>query len=150
MNYSMKKSIILIASFFFLSLTIFSQTKNDFFGYYTIVKPPKVFRNISELHLAGNYGPTLNPPFYGLIRLKKKNAKDFKLYKPSLKGKHITFKSYSVNGFSYRFNGYFSRLDDFPGTQPNGEILLKGKLTKYWGNKAIVTKNLKFSYYAGH
>ena len=133
-----------------LALPAFAQNQVDIFGYYYIVKPPKIFADISEIHLAGEYGASQKPPIHGLIRLRRKNSKDFRLFEPVLKGKNISFKTRSVSGIRYEFVGEFVRLDDFPARQPNNEILLKGRLSKYQGKKRVGEANLKFSYYAGH
>ena len=149
----MKKSSILFLFLFFAVsvLTAFAQSKNtvDIFGYYTIENPTKDFTDISEIHLSGNYGANEKPPVYGLIRLKKKSAKDFLLLKPALNGKNLTFATKAVGGISYQFVGAFTKLGDFPVLQPNGEILLKGKLTKYKGKTKIAEANVKLSYEAG-
>ena len=123
--------------------------KTDIFGYYSIDHAPRAFRDISEIHLAGNYGAEQRPPMYGLIRLKRKSASDYRLMKPTLDGKMLTFKTRSVAGVHYEFSGEFTRLDDFPSTQPNGEVLLKGRLIKYSGKRRIASANLSFSYEAG-
>ena len=122
---------------------------NDIFGYYTIEKPTKDFADISEVHLSGNYGAKEKPPVYGLIRLKKKSAKDFQVLKPTLNGKNLTFTTKAVGGISYQFEGAFTKLGDFPTLRPEGEILLKGKLTKYRGKTKIAEANVSFLYSAG-
>lgn len=123
--------------------------KVDIFGYYSIVDAPRAFRDISEIHLAGEYGAEQNPPMYGLIRLKRKSAKDYLLLEPTLDGKTLTFKTKTVAGVHYEFSGEFVRLEDFPSTQPNGEVLLKGRLTKFSGKRRIASADLSFSYEAG-
>ncbi|MBX7173537.1 MAG: hypothetical protein K1X72_21395 [Pyrinomonadaceae bacterium] len=144
------KTIPVFFMFCAFAVTAFAQSStNDIFGYYMIEKAPKAFADISEIHLAGNYGAAQKPPFYGLIRLKAKKAKDFKLLKPTLDGKNLTFSTTSVNGISYTFTGTFTRLGDFPNEQPEGEILLKGTLTKLKGKAILAKANLSFSYTAG-
>lgn len=148
----MIKPRLLILSLLFtfaVALPAFAQSKVDVFGYYFIEKAPKAFADISEIHLAGNYGAAEKPPFYGLIRLKKISAKDFRLLRPSLNGKTLRFKTMTVGRVFYKFSGTFTRLADFPSTRPEGEILLKGKLTKYRGKHRIAESNLSFSYSAG-
>src|SRR4051812_6404379 len=79
----------------------FAQTaKTDIFGYYFIEKAPKAFADISEINLAGDVGLKDKPPFYGLIRMNSKKAKDFILLKPTLDGKDLTFSTKSVGGIS--------------------------------------------------
>lgn len=131
------------------ALPAFSQKKVDIFGYYSIVKPPRAFADISEIHLAGDYGARQKPPIYGLIRLTRENAKDYQLLRPTLAGKRLTFKSRTVGNVRYEFEGYFTKLGDFPDSKPNGQILLKGKLSKYRGKQRIAVANLRFRYEAG-
>ncbi|HEY0428313.1 MAG TPA: hypothetical protein VGC76_11065 [Pyrinomonadaceae bacterium] len=147
----MKKFRILFFAIFLcaFALPALAQDKVDIFGYYSIVKPTKDFADISEIHLGGDYGEQQNPKFYGLIRMKSKRAIDYKLMKPSLSGKNLTFSTKSVGNISYKFVGAFTKLGDFPELQPNGEVLLKGTLTKYRGKKKIASANVKFSYEAG-
>jgi hypothetical protein len=125
------------------------KDKVDIFGYYSIVKPTKAFADIAEIHLGGDYGEMQKPKFYGLIRLKSKRALDYKLLKPTLSGKNLTFSTKTVGNISYKFVGAFTKLGDFPELQPNGEVLLKGTLTKYRGKKQIASANVKLSYFAG-
>jgi hypothetical protein len=147
----MKKLRILFFTMLFcaFALPALAQEKTDIFGYYSIEKAPKAFADISEIHLAGEYGEQQNPVFYGLIRMKSKRAIDYKLLKPTLSGKNLTFSTKSVGNISYKFVGTFTKLGNFPELQPNGEILLKGTLTKYRGKKRIASANVKFSYFTG-
>jgi len=147
-NYKILFLLMLLGLF---ASPIFDQKNNkvDIFGYYTIEKPTKAFADISEIHLGGNYGAQEKPPVYGLIRLKKKSAKDFPLLKPTLNGKNLTFKTKAIGGISYQFDGTFTKLGNFPETRPEGEILLKGKLMKYKGETKIAEANVSFSYSAG-
>jgi hypothetical protein len=150
-NLKMKRFGVLLFTMLFcgLALPAFAQEKTDIFGYYYIEKAPKAFADISEIHLAGEYGEQQNPVFYGLIRMKSKRAIDYKLLKPTLNGKDLSFSTKSVGNISYKFAGTFTKLGNFPELQPNGEILLKGTLTKYRGKKKIASANVKFSYFAG-
>ncbi len=143
------KVLIAAAFVFAFALSVFGQSKTEIFGYYSIVKATKEFADISEIHLAGNYGAEQKPKFYGLIRLKAKKAKDFQLLKPTLTGKKLNFSTTKVNGISYKFTGKFTKLGNFPELQPNGEVLLTGTLTKYRGKTKIALANVKLSYQAG-
>lgn len=147
----MKKRNILFLTILFCAFAIpaFAQDKVDIFGYYSIVKPTKAFADISEIHLGGDYGEMQSPKFYGLIRMKSKRALDYKLFKPSLSGKNLSFSTKTVGNISYKFTGTFTKLGDFPTLQPNGEVILKGTLTKYRGKKKIASAKVKFSYFAG-
>ena len=129
--------------------TFAQKSKVDIFGYYTIEKPTKNFADISEIHLSGNYGAQEKPPVYGLIRLKKKSTKDFHVLKPTINGRNLTFTTKTVGGISYQFDGAFTKLGDFPTLRPEGEILLKGKLTKYRGKTKLAEANVSFLYSAG-
>src|SRR5215213_5795061 len=86
----MKKTLVLCLAFLFIGFAATmakAQTGNDIFGYYTIDgRVPAAFADISEIHLAGSYGAQQKPPFHGMIRLKKKAAKDFVINKPTLSG----------------------------------------------------------------
>lgn len=139
---------ILLLCVFVLTAHAQSST-NDIFGYYFIEKSPKTFADISEIHLGGNYGAEQTPPFYGLIRLKSKKAKDFHLLKPTLNGKDLTFSTKSVGGINYTFSGTFTKLGDFPSERPEGEVLLKGTLIKFKGKTIIAKANVSFTYSAG-
>lgn len=130
-------------------LPVVAQDNVDIFGYYSIVKPTKAFADISELHLGGDYGEMQNPKFYGFIRMKRKKVLDYKLLRPTLSGKNFTFSTRRVGSVWYKFVGAFTKLGDFPELQPNGDVLLKGTLTKYRGKKKIASAYVKFSYFAG-
>lgn len=147
----MKKLNVLFLTILFCALAVpaFAQDKVDIFGYYSIVKPTGAFSNISEIHLGGDYGEMQTPKFYGLIRMKSKRASDYKLLKPTLSGKNLTFSTKSVGNISYKFVGKFTKLGDFPELKPNGEVVLKGTLTKYRGKKKIASAIVKLSYFAG-
>jgi len=130
-------------------LPAFSQENVDIFGYYFIEKSPRAFSDISEIHLAGDYGAKEKPPFYGLIRMTRKSAPDFRLLQPSLIDKQLTFKTKTVGGIHYEFSGYFTKLGNFPETRPEAQILLQGRLTKYRGKQKLASAELRFSYSAG-
>ncbi len=130
-----------------LAMPAFAQ-ETDIFGYYFIVKPTKPFVDISEIHLAGNYGAEQNPPMHGLIRLKNKNAKDFQLNKPTMDGKNITFTTKAVSGVSYQFTGTFTKLDNFPTNPPEG-VVLQGTLTKMKGKTKLAQAKVNFTYSPG-
>jgi hypothetical protein len=131
------------------AISTFAQSKTDTFGYYTIEKSTKDFSDISEIHLAGEYGANEKPPMYGLIRMKARKAKDYVLNKPVSDGKKITFTTRAVNGISYSFSGTFVRLGNFPEERPEGEVLLKGTLTKMKGKTKLASGTFSFSYSAG-
>ena len=145
------------ALFFLMTFVSFGSAQNvknlDTFGYYFIQNSNKNFSDISEIHLSGDYGSEQTPPIFGLIRLKDKRAKDFRLNKPFQKGKYISFTTKSVNGISYHFSGKFTKLYDKvietrPGTTPEG-IVLRGKLTKLKGKIKLAEQQVEFTYFAG-
>ena len=123
--------------------------KNDIFGYYKPVSATAEFRDISEIHLAGDYGEQQTPKVYGLIRMRQQNSADYDLLKPTLVGKRLSFTTKSVDGVHYGFVGTFVKLGDFPTTRPEGQTLLKGTLTKYRGKKKIAAGTFNFIYSAG-
>ena len=135
-------------AFLFIGLaftTVKAQTGNDIFGYYTIEgKVPKAFADISEIHLAGDYGAQQTPPVHGMIRPKK--GKDFPLNKPTLNGKNISFTTATVGGFSYKFTGTFIK---FPNNEAQEGTVLTGTLQKFKGKTKIAEAKVKFSYEAG-
>lgn len=131
------------------AIPTFAQTKTDIFGYYTIEKATKAFSDISEIHLAGEYGETQNPPDYGRIRMLARKAKDYVLNKPNLDGKNFTFTTKAVNGISYSFTGTFVQLGNFPEERPEGKVLLKGTLTKMKGKTKLASGKFSFSYSGG-
>lgn len=124
-------------------------SENDFFGYYSIKKPTAAFADVSEIHLAGTYGEQQKPQVFGLIRMKRKSARDFQISKPTVNGKNISFSTNSVNGISYRFAGSFTKLGNFPETRPEGEIILKGLLQKFKGKIKVAEAKVNFSYSGG-
>lgn len=153
----MNKTKFALLFLFFFSLSLFVQAQRanqlDTFGYYYIQNSNKNFRDISEIHLSGDYGKKRNPVIYGLIRLKNKQAKDFRLNSPIQKGKFISFTTKSVGGISYQFSGSFTKLYDKvietrPGTTPQG-IVLRGKLIKLKGKIKIAEQRVGFTYFAG-
>jgi hypothetical protein len=144
------KALCLTLLFCAFSLTLFAQSSDiDIFGYYFIQNAPKSFADISEIHLAGSYGAEQTPPFHGLIRMKSKKAKDFHLLKPTLDSANISFSTKSVNGISYAFSGTFTKLGNFSTDRPEGEVLLKGILTKLKGKTKLASAKVSFIYSAG-
>lgn len=148
----MKKHFLLLSIVLVSALFCFANSasaEDDFFGYYYIQNAPKAFADISEIHLAGTFGAEQKPPVHGLIRLKRKSAKDFKVLKPIVNGKSILFSTTAVGGISYKFTGEFTKMGNFPELQPEGEVLLKGTLQKFNGKTKIAEAKLNFTYSAG-
>lgn len=132
------------------------RQKVDVFGYYSIDgRVPAAFAGIDHLHLSTiriGKGKVVNAPLWGLIRLKARGrAKpaDLQLVKPTLQGKQLRFTTTAPGGTSYRFNGAFTKLGDFPSNPPNGEVVLKGRLEKLRAGKVIAASDVGFSYFGG-
>jgi hypothetical protein len=128
--------------------------ENDVFGYFMISgKAPKEFADIDHLNLGGSgeYGAGANPPYYGLIRLKGKKKTDFKLLKPTLEGKNLSFKTEAVKGISYDFTGTLTQTDfSTPESQPQGdEKVLSGTLRKMKAGKMIAESKVAFTWFLG-
>lgn len=137
-----------------------ASVKVDVFGYYYLPEKtaPKAFQDISELYLSTvDYrdGKELTVPLYGWIRLKPKkgqgaeSAVDFPLVKPVRKERSLTFTTKAVGGVSYRFKGAFTRLGNFPEERPEGEVILKGRLTRLQGGKVAAESDVGFHYTGG-
>jgi hypothetical protein len=133
----------------------FVQTfEDDVFGFFMISgKAPKEFADIDHLDLGGNgeYGAGANPPYYGQIRLKDKKKTDFKLLKPTLKGKNLSFKTQAVKGISYEFTGTLTQTDfSTPELQPEAtEKVLSGTLRKMKAGKMIAESKVEFTWFLG-
>ena len=154
MHRSLYRTFFLIAAL--LSLTILptlagtNAQKVDVFGYYFPQgKLPAAFAEISHLHLS-TIDENANPaPLNGFIRPKRKAAKDYKLVSPKLEGKQLTFTTQAIGGVSYSFDGAFTKLGDFPTDRPEGEVILKGRLTKMLNGKKVAETNVSFTYTGG-
>jgi hypothetical protein len=112
--------------------------------------PPQAFANIAVLEIGGNdeYGWKANPPFYGFIRLNNNAKTDYKLLKPTIDDKNISFKTRSVAGVSYEFEGTFSSLD-FAEKDMRNQMVLSGTLKKLAGGKVTAEAKLDFDYTPG-
>jgi hypothetical protein len=134
------------------AIPAFAQ-KIDTFGYYFIENPTKAFAGISEINIAGDAGLKEKPKFYGLVRMKKKSAKDYRLLKPALTGRNISFTTQTVGGIYYKFVGTFRR--SFPAdiqTRMDKQVegtVLAGTLTKYQNGKKFAEAKVNFSYSGG-
>jgi hypothetical protein len=113
-------------------------------------KAPRGFTNIAVMEIAGNdeYGWKANPPFYGFIRLNNKAQTDYKLFKPTIDDKHISFKTRAVAGVSYEFAGTFTSLD-FAEKDMRNQTVLSGTLKKLSGGKVLAEAKLDFDYTPG-
>jgi hypothetical protein len=113
-------------------------------------KPPQAFANIAVLEIGGDdeYGWKANPPFYGFIRLNNNAKTDYKLLKPTIDDKNISFKTRSVAGVSYEFAGTFTSLD-FAEKDLRNQVVLSGTLKKLTGGKVTAEAKLDFDYTPG-
>ena len=113
-------------------------------------KPPQAFANIAVLQIDGDdeYGWKAKPPTYGFIRLNNKSQTDYKLMKPTIDGKNISFKTRSVGGVSYEFEGSFMRLD-FAEKDLRNQVVLSGTLKKMAGGNVAASAKLDFDYTPG-
>ncbi|HYW73696.1 MAG TPA: hypothetical protein VE961_21920 [Pyrinomonadaceae bacterium] len=112
--------------------------------------PPQAFANIAVIEIGGNdeYGWKATPPFYGFVRLSNKAQTDYKLFKPTIDGNNISFKTRAVGGISYEFEGTFSSLD-FAEKDMRNQVVLKGTLKKLAAGKVTAEAKLDFDYTPG-
>jgi hypothetical protein len=113
-------------------------------------KPPQAFASIAVLEIGGNdeYGWKANPPFYGFIRLNNRAQTDYKLLKPTIDGKNISFKTRAVGGVTYEFEGSFTQLD-FAEKDMRNQVVLSGTLKKMAGGEVTAKAKLDFDYTPG-
>src|SRR6185436_10876263 len=99
-------------------------------------KAPQAFANIAVLEIGGDdeYGWKANPPFFGFIRLNNAAKTDYKLLKPTIDDKNISFKTRAVGGVSYEFEGTFTQLD-YAEKDLRNQVVLSGTLKKMVGGK---------------
>jgi hypothetical protein len=111
---------------------------------------PKDFSEIEHLSLATIDEEGKPAPLNGFIRPKRRSAKDYQLVNPQLDGKNLTFSTATVGRVSYRFEGAFERLENFPENPPvSDEVILRGQLTKLLDGKIVVEAEVNFTYSAG-
>jgi hypothetical protein len=113
-------------------------------------KAPQGFANIEVIEIGGDdeYGWKANPPFYGFIRLNNAAKTDYKLLKPIIDDKNISFKTRAVAGVSYEFEGTFTQLD-FAEKDMRNQVVLSGTLKKMVGGKVAAEAKLDFDYTPG-
>ena len=124
--------------------------KVDVFGYYfPQTKLPAAFAEIDHLHLSTIDSNARPAPLNGFIRPKRRAGKDYKLVRPRLVNKSLTFTTQAIGGISYSFTGAFSKLGNFPVDRPEGEAVLKGRLIKMRNGKKIAETAVSFTYTGG-
>jgi hypothetical protein len=113
-------------------------------------KAPQAFANIEVIEIGGDdeYGWKANPPFFGFIRLNNNAKTDYKLLKPTIEDKNISFKTRAVAGVSYEFEGTFAQLD-FAEKDMRNQVVLSGTLKKMAGGKVAAEAKLDFDYTPG-
>jgi len=113
-------------------------------------KAPQAFANVEVMEIGGNdeYGWKATPPFYGFIRLNNKAQTDYKLLKPTIEDKNISFTTRVVAGVSYEFEGTFTQLD-FAEKDLRNQVVLSGTLKKMAGGKVAAEAKLDFDYTPG-
>ncbi|HEY0321618.1 MAG TPA: hypothetical protein VGC66_11715 [Pyrinomonadaceae bacterium] len=148
---------------FFIAVTVLAYTvlpsfvrasvgraKVDVFGYYFPQgKLPAAFSEIDHLMLSTIDINARPAPLNGFIRPKARAGKDYKLVKPTMNGMNLSFTTQAIKGVSYKFVGAFTKLGDFPTDRPEGEVLLKGRLTKMLNGKKVAETNVSFTYTGG-
>lgn len=110
----------------------------------------KEFADIDHLSLA-TIDENANPaPLNGFIRPKRHADPDYKLAKPALEGRHLTFTTNAVKGVSYTFEGNFERAGNFPADPPPSDaVVLGGMLRKLDNGKVVAETAVRFTYSAG-
>lgn len=124
---------------------------SDVTGAYMILgSVPVEFAEIEHLGLATIDERGEPAPLNGFIRPKMSSAKDYKLIKPKLVGRALTFTTTTEGGISYTFTGAFTRLGNFPANPPAADTpVLKGTLTRLRNGNIVAMTSISFAYSAG-
>lgn len=147
------KVTILILVFIFCSTFNFTLKANaqkeiEVFGYYYLEeKAIKIFPEIDHIHLSNIDDKGNKAPVSGLIRPKKQKALDYKFIKISLEGRNLSFTTKTIQGIHYEFSGKF--LTDSPSESSGDDIVLKGNLKKFQGEKVTAQENVNLTYFTG-
>lgn len=106
---------------------------------------PLAFRNIDHLNL----DIPGSSSYYGQIRLKEPARTDYKLLKPALSGKNLSFKTKKVGGVGYEFSGKLTRTN-FDDPQPSSEeVVLRGTLKKIKAGKVVAQASVRYKWFLG-
>lgn len=106
---------------------------------------PLAFRNIDHLNL----DIPGSSSYYGQIRLKAPARTDYKLLKPTLSGKNLSFKTKKVGGVGYEFSGKLTRTN-FDDPQPSSEeVVLRGTLKKIKAGKVVAQASVRYTWFLG-
>jgi hypothetical protein len=119
-------------------------------GYFAMVELPAEFAELDHLLLA-TIDENANPaPLNGFLRPKDPDAKDYRLDRPKLEGKRLTFRTEAVAGVQYEFQGVFEVLGNFAANPPAYETaVLTGTLTKLREGRSVASTPVRFRYEAG-
>lgn len=119
-------------------------------GYFFTGRLPKQFGRIDFIALA-TLDENANPaPLNGFVRVSPLSAPDYKTATITLQGEHLTFVTKAVKGISYRFDGNFSRLGNFPADPPpSDEVVLSGRFTKLKNGREVISRDVQLTYSAG-
>lgn len=108
---------------------------------------PLAFQNIDHLNL--DIPGSGTPTYYGQIRLKAPASTDYKLLPPTLNGKHLIFKTKTVGGIRYEFDGYLTRTN-FDDPQPTeNEVVLRGTLKKIRYGRVVASRYVRYTWFLG-
>lgn len=119
-------------------------------AYFAMSELPAEFAELEHLLLATIDENAAPAPLNGFLRPKEREAKDYTLVSPTLDGKNLTFRTVSVDGVHYEFNGAFDVLDNFAANPPSYETaVLTGTLTKLRNGQSVASTPVKFRYEAG-
>jgi hypothetical protein len=117
-------------------------------AYYFVEKPPQTFGDVDWIGLFSVDASGREVSLNGFIRLKDRyrgKFVNFFLINPSLKGNTLTFSTKVVRGISYKFKGQFLKLESLQ----DGEIVLRGILTKFRKGRKVAEFGTPYSYFAG-
>lgn len=119
-------------------------------AYFPMADLPAEFAEIDFLSLATIDENGMPAPLNGFLRPEEVSAQDFKLVSPELDGATLKFKTISVGGISYEFNGAFLVSGNFVENPPTWETaVLSGTLTKTAGGRVVASTPVSFRYEAG-
>ena len=125
--------------------------KDDVFGFFFIAgKPAPEFQDIKYINLGGEgeYGAGANPPYHGELAKEKKNE-SYKLMKPEISGNNIKFKTETLNGINYEFDGTLKRKDLAENQPAPDDVVMSGTLKKMENGKQIAESLTNFTWSVG-
>ena len=128
-----------------------STTRVDPTGaYFAMDELPADFAELEHLSLATIDENAAPAPLNGFLRPKDRNAQDYVLVNPTLAGQHLRFRTATVDGVVYEFEGDFAVTGDLAANPPPYETAaLTGTLTKLRDGKIVASVPVRFRYEAG-